>query len=158
MPGKRENVPSWDDTYMSVALDVAKRSKDPRTQVGACIVSQDNRILSVGYNGTPKGLSDDDMPWDSKEKYLYVVHAERNAILNFRGSLKDFSGATLYVTHMCCFECAKEVVQVGISRVVYLEEYLENTPEWKASNNILRMAGVVVEPCPAPYENPRKDT
>ncbi len=103
------------------------RSKDPNTQVGACIADTNHRILSVGYNGTPSALNDDDFPWGVRgrplaDKHSYVVHAEANAVLNYRGSLKDLSGATVYVTLFPCNECAKILAQVGIGEVVYLSD------------------------------------
>ena len=126
MSSARKEVASWDDTFMAIAANVAMRSKDPHTQVGACIASVDKRVLSLGYNGTPRGWSDDDFPWGKnsgfplQNKHLFVVHAERNAILNYRGSLTDFKGAVLYSTHYPCNECAKEIVQVGIDKVIYI--------------------------------------
>lgn len=134
MPDKRSNIATWDETFINIADVVKNRSKDPVTQVGACIVSSDKRILSLGYNGAPNGFDDKDFPWGKvgnfeETKYAYVVHAERNAILNFRGNLREFDQAIVYVTHFPCNECAKEIVQVGVSEVVYL-----NTPEWDKSN------------------------
>ena len=147
MTDQRVNVPSWDDTFMGIAEIVSKRSKDPSTQVGACVVSSDNRILSVGYNGAPRGFSDDDFPWGKhkinpiKNKYPFVVHAERNAILNFRGSLREFENATMYVTHFSCNECAKEIAQVGISEVVFLNNHNMNGLS-EASIIIFEKAGI----------------
>ena len=111
MPGKREGVISWDEFFMRVAMAAKMRSKDPNTQVGACIADTNNRILSVGYNGTPAGLEDDEFPWETTDdpltdKHNYVIHAEANAILNYRGSLKDMAGGTVYVTLFPCKECA----------------------------------------------------
>ena len=131
---QRKDYLSWDDFFMGVALLASKRSKDPNTQVGACVVSKDNRILSVGYNGTPNGYEDTCFPWDREgdpleTKYLYVVHAERNAILNYRGSNKDLEGAKLYVALFPCNECAKEIIQVGIKEVYYLEDKYKDTKE-----------------------------
>jgi len=102
MPGKRANVISWDEFFMRVAIAASLRSKDPNTQVGACIADTNHRILSVGYNGTPSGIDDDEFPWGANEdplfdKHNYVMHAEANAILNYRGSLKDMTAATVYV-------------------------------------------------------------
>lgn len=122
----RVNVATWDEVFLEMATVVAKRSKDPSCQVGACIVSSDNKILSLGYNGTPHGWSDESFPWgkvaDSvvNTKYPYVIHAERNAVLNYNGVNKDFRGATAYITHFPCNDCAKELVQIGVKRIVYL--------------------------------------
>jgi len=118
-------VLTWDEYFMAVAKLSAHRSKDPHTQVGACIVSPDNRILSIGYNGTPNGWDDKDFFWGRenkdplKTKYPYVIHAERNAILNFRGNVTQLQGATLYVTMYPCNECAKEIIQCGIKKIIY---------------------------------------
>ena len=125
MPDKRNDVITWDEFFMRVAVAAQLRSKDPNTQVGACIADTNHRILSVGYNGTPSALNDDDFPWGVSDdplldKHSYVVHAEANAVLNYRGSLKDLSHATIYVTLFPCHECAKILAQVGIGEVVYL--------------------------------------
>lgn len=135
---------------MLKALVMAMRSKDPRTQVGAVIVSEDNREISSGYNGSPKGFSDDDMPWLSsreeadplKTKYPFVVHAERNAILNFRGLNREFEGARLYTTHFPCNECAKEIATVGIREVLYMHDY--DYPLIEATHMIFNNADVNV--------------
>lgn len=125
---KRKDYATWDETFMSIAQIVSNRSKDPSTQVGACIVGKDNRVLSIGYNGAPNGFDDDVFPWgkgnkDEKEnKYNFVVHAERNAIDNFRGDNSHFKNAKIYVTHSPCRECAKGIIQAGIKEVIYLEE------------------------------------
>lgn len=148
MTDQRVGVPSWDDTFMGIAEIVSKRSKDPNTQVGACIVSSDNRILSVGYNGAPKGFSDDVFPWGRtstnplENKHPFVVHSERNAILNFRGSLREFDRATIYVTHFPCNECAKEIAQVNISEVVFLNPHRASDGLSPASLLIFKHAGV----------------
>lgn len=144
---KRENVLSWDEYFMSIALLSAKRSKDPSTQVGSCIVGSDNRILGIGYNGAPNGFTDDEFPWDRegdalKTKYFYVVHAERNAILNYPGNRRDLNGAKLYVYLFPCNECAKEIVQCGISEVIYLSDKYADTKETIASKKILSTCGV----------------
>ena len=132
MSDKRENYLSWDEYFMMNALLISARSKDPHNRVGACIVNSDNKVLSVGYNGLPKGMNDDTFDWASSGeitgikkdvKDYYVVHAERNAILNYRGSLDDLKGSTLYVTWFPCTECTKEIIQVGIKKVVYLRMY-----------------------------------
>ena len=107
MPDKRRDVITWDEFFMRVAIAAQLRSKDPNTQVGACIADTNHRILSVGYNGTPSALNDDDFPWGTsddplQDKHNYVVHAEANAVLNYRGSLKDLSHASVYVTLFPC--------------------------------------------------------
>ena len=117
------------------------------TQVGACIVDKNNRILSIGYNGAPNGYSDDIFPWDREgneleTKYPYVVHAERNAILNYRGSRKDFEGAKIYVDLFPCNECAKEIIQAGISEVIYLSDKYANTNSVIASKRLFDACGV----------------
>lgn len=138
---QRKEYLSWNEFFMGVAKLASKRSKDPNTQVGACIVSKDNRILSVGYNGTPNGYDDEYFPWDREgeelnTKYMYVVHAERNAILNYRGSNKDLEGAKIYVDLFPCNECAKEIIQVGIKEVYYLEDKYKDTKEVIASKKM----------------------
>ena len=136
---------SWDEYFMGVALLSAKRSKDPSTQVGACIVNQDKRIIAIGYNGFPKGCEDDEFPWgkdDSNQlntKYPYVVHAEANAILNSNSNLK---GAKLYVTLFPCNECAKLLIQSGIEEIVYLSDKHALSDSVKASKRMLDAAGV----------------
>ena len=147
MPGKRDDVISWDEFFMRVAIAARMRSKDPNTQVGACIAGPDNRILSVGYNGTPSGLNDDDFPWDTSDdpltdKHNYVIHAEANAILNYRGSLKELSGARVYVTLFPCQECAKTLVQAGIGEVIYLDDKYEGTVGNLISKSVLDRCGV----------------
>ena len=147
MPGKRTEVISWDEFFMRVALAASMRSKDPNTQVGACIAGPDNRILSVGYSGTPSGLNDDDFPWDTTEdpltdKHNYVIHAEANAILNYRGSLKELSGARVYVTLFPCKECAKTLAQAGIGEVVYLDDKYGETIDGKVAKSVLDRCGV----------------
>ena len=147
MPDKRPDAISWDEFFMKVAVAAQMRSKDPNTQVGACIADIHNRILSVGYNGTPIGYDDNDFPWASTDdpltdKHSYVVHAEANAVLNYRGSLKDFKGATAYVTLFPCHECAKFLVQVGIGQVVYLENKYEHTDDHEIACRIFDKCGV----------------
>ena len=147
MPGKRDDVISWDEFFMRVAIAAKLRSKDPNTQVGACIADTHHRILSVGYNGTPAGLDDDEFPWESTgdpltDKHNYVIHAEANAILNYRGSLKDMAGATVYVTLFPCHECAKTLVQAGIGEVVYLYDKYHDTEDGVVSRSILDRCGI----------------
>ncbi len=140
---KRLEYISWDEFFMGVALLASMRSKDPNTQVGACIVDQNHVILSTGYNGFPKGCSDDDFPWErtgEDTKYTYVVHAELNAILNSGG--KDLRHAILYVSLFPCNECAKAIIQSGISEVVYLSDKYDKEPSTLASKRMLLSAGV----------------
>ena len=140
---KRQDYISWDEYFMGVSLLAAKRSKDPNTQVGACIVDSNHVILSTGYNGFPLGCSDDELPWartGEDTKYPYVVHAELNAILNSGGkSLRD---ATIYVGLFPCNECAKAIIQSGIREVVYLDDKYANEKSTLASKRLLSMAGV----------------
>ena len=133
---KRKDYLEWDEYFMAIAKLSAMRSKDPSTQVGACIVSNDNRILSIGYNGAPNGFSDEKFPWgrDGKNldtKYPYVCHAELNAILNYRGSKKDLEDARIYVDLFPCNECAKEIIQSGIKEVIYLSD------KYKEEDNVI---------------------
>lgn len=144
---QRKDYLTWDEFFMGVAQLAAQRSKDPNTQVGACIVSEDNRILSVGYNGTPNGFDDLYFPWDREgeeleTKYLYVVHAERNAILNYRGNSKDLEGAKIYVDLFPCNECAKEIIQSGIKEVYYLDDKYAHTNGVIASKRMFDTCGV----------------
>ena len=143
----RKDYLSWDEYFMAVAKLSAMRSKDPHTQVGACIVSNDNRILSIGYNGAPNGFNDEKFPWGREgnpleTKYLYVVHAERNAILNYRGSRKDLENSKIYVDLFPCNECTKEIIQAGIKEVVYLSDKYANTDETIASKKLLDSCNV----------------
>lgn len=141
---KREDYISWDEYFMGVASLAAKRSKDPNTQVGACIVSNDNKILSIGYNGMPLGCNDDEFSWDrdvtADNKYFYIVHSELNAILNYRGG--SLEGSKIYVTLFPCNECAKAIIQSGIKEVIYWQDIYKDTREVVASKRMLRTAGV----------------
>ena len=136
MSDKREDYLSWDEYFMAVAVLAGMRSKDPNTQVGACIVSENNRILSMGYNGFPNGVSDDEFPWCREgeplnNKNFYSTHSELNAILNYRGG--SLEGAKLYVTLFPCNECAKAIIQAGIRTVVYDCDKYSLTPSGIAS-------------------------
>lgn len=145
---KRENVLSWDEFFIGIAKLAAGRSKDPSTQVGACIVGEDNRILSIGYNGAPNYFDDDNFPWNREgenindTKYPYVCHAELNAILNFPGSRKDLVGAKIYVDLFPCNECAKAIIQSGIKEVVYLSDKYKGTDGNNASKLLFDSCGV----------------
>ncbi len=144
---KREGYLTWDEYFMGVAKLTAERSKDPNSQVGACIVSSDHRILSMGYNGFPAGCSDDEYPWaregdELSIKYTYVTHAELNAILNFRGGMSSLAKATIYVTLFPCHECAKAIIQTGIKNVVYDSDKYAESPSTVASKRMFDSAGV----------------
>ena len=142
---KRSDYISWDEYFMGISILSAQRSKDGNTQVGACIVSPENKILSVGYNGMPTGCNDDEMPWEREgellnTKYPFVCHAELNALLNrSTGSLKD---AKIYVSLFPCNECAKAIIQSGIKEVIYWEDKYADTDGVKASKKMFQMAGV----------------
>ena len=148
MSDKRKDYISWDEYFMGVAKLSALRSKDPNTQVGACIVSEDNKILSMGYNGLPRGCSDDEFPWSREgdpldNKYLYTAHSELNAILNYRGG--SLEGTKLYVSLFPCNECAKAIIQAGIKTVVYDSDKYSGTPGNIASKRMFDAAGVKYE-------------
>lgn len=142
---KRNDYLSWDEYFMGIAALSAMRSKDPSTQVGACIVNSEKRILSMGYNGMPRCCSDDDFPWERDKapldsKYLYVCHAELNAILNCAtGSVR---GCTVYVTLFPCNECAKAIIQSGIAEIVYMSDKYADTDSTMASKRMFDVAGV----------------
>ena len=141
---KRKDVLSWDDYFMGLAHLSAQRSKDPNTQVGAVIVNKQNRVVGIGYNGFPYGCDDDVFPWarDGKSndtKYPYVVHAELNAILNSNQSCK---GCTIYVSLFPCNECAKAIIQSGISKIVYESDKYAHTDGTIASKKMLVAAGI----------------
>lgn len=144
---QRDDYLSWDEYFMGIAVLSSMRSKDPNTQVGACIVSKNNRILSIGYNGTPNGFEDKYFPWDRQGEYLetkypFVCHAEMNAISNFKGNKKDLEDAKLYVTLFPCNDCAKLVVQNGIKEVIYLSDKYKETDGTKASKIMFNACGV----------------
>ena len=148
---QRKDYLSWDEYFMGIAKLSAMRSKDPNTQVGACIVGADNRILSIGYNGSPNGFDDSFFPWDREgealnTKYLYVCHAEMNAILNYRGSRKDLESAKIYVDLFPCNECAKIIIQSGIKEVIYLSDKYANTDGVIASKRLFDTCGVKYRP------------
>ena len=142
---KRQDYITWDEYFMGVAYMSGMRSKDPNTQVGECIVSADNKILSMGYNGLPRGCSDDEFPWAREgapldNKYLYTTHSELNAILNYNGP--SLAGEKMYVTLFPCNECAKAIIQAGISTVVYDDDKYADTPSVMASKRMFDAAGV----------------
>ena len=142
---KRTDYISWDEYFMGIAILSGERSKDPNTQVGACIVGEDNRILSVGYNGFPNGCSDELFPWaregdELETKYPFVAHSELNAILNYRGG--NLEGTKLYVSLFPCNECAKAIIQAGIRTVIYDSDKYDGTPGNIASKKMFDAAGV----------------
>ena len=144
---QRRDYLNWDQYFMGIAKLSALRSKDPNTQVGACIVGDDNRILSIGYNGTPNGYKDGAFPWDREgspleTKYLFVCHAEMNAVLNYRGNRKELENAKIYVDLFPCNECAKIIIQAGIKEVVYLCDKYANTDSVIASKKLFDTCGV----------------
>ncbi len=142
---KRKNYFDWDETFMQICHVIAQRSKDPNTQTGACIVSSDNVILGVGYNGFPRGCSDDNLPWDRDgdfcdNKYAYVVHSEENAILNANSA--NLKEAKMYCSLFPCNECAKAIIQSGIKEVIYASDKYHDTDIWKSSRRMFDLAGV----------------
>lgn len=144
---QRKDYLNWDEYFMAIAKLSSMRSKDPSTQVGACIVGSDNRILSIGYNGAPNGFLDQNFPWDREggmldTKYAFVCHAEMNAILNYRGSRKELEGAKVYVDLFPCNECAKLIVQSGIKEVYYLCDKYKDTDGVRASKILFDECGV----------------
>ncbi len=151
MSKKREDYLDWDEYFSAIAQLTSMRSKDPNTQVGACIASNDNRVLSVGYNGAPNGFSDEMMPWDVREaenhydtKYPYICHSELNAILNFRGNMRELQGARIYVHFFPCVECTKAIIQAGIKEVIYTHDFdhVSFNVEEKASIRMFEQCGV----------------
>ncbi|KPM03419.1 deoxycytidylate deaminase-like protein [Sarcoptes scabiei] len=148
MVTKRKDYLCWWDYFMSMAYIASMRSKDPNTQVGACIVNEDNRIVGLGYNGMPNHCSDDDLPWNrvSKNplntKYLYVCHAEMNAILNKNS--ESCKNCSIFVIMFPCNECSKMIIQSGIKRVVYLCDKYPNDPKFQSSRFLLEMAGIEI--------------
>ncbi len=149
MSEKRADYINWDEYFMAVAKLAGMRSKDPNSQVGSCIVSQDNKILSLGYNGFPLGCSDDEYPWTRededplKTKYLYVTHSELNAILNYRGG--SLEGSKMYVSMFPCNECAKAIIQSGIKTLIYEINKYPDSPAVLASMRMLESAGIEVK-------------
>lgn len=142
---KRANPLSWDEYFMAVALLSAQRSKDPSTQVGACIANEQNKIVGVGYNGFPLGCSDDDLPWSRQGDYLdtkypYVCHAELNAVLN--SISRDLTNCRIYVALFPCNECTKVIIQSGIKEIIYLSDKYRDTDSVKASKVMIEAAGL----------------
>lgn len=141
---KRENYISWDECFMQIAQVMAQRSKDPSTQGGAIIVDDNNIVLGLGYNGFPRGIGDDQLPWEREgslleTKYAYVVHAEENAVYN---SNQKVRGARIYCTLFPCNECAKTIIQNGVKEIIYLSDKYHDEPIWQASRKMLDLAGI----------------
>jgi len=142
---KRQDYISWDEYFMGVALLSARRSKDPSTQVGACIVNNKNKIVGAGYNGLPMGCDDDEFPWEKQggfldTKYPYICHAELNAILNNIGM--DLKDCKIYTALFPCNECTKAIIQSGIKEVIYLSDKYEGNDIFKASKIMLDKAAI----------------
>lgn len=153
MAGKREDYISWSEYFMGIAFISSLRSKDPRTQVGACIVDTENHILSTGYNGASLNLNDDDLPWNSlgeengdimNIKNTFVCHAEANAIDNYNGNKEKLNNSTIYVTLFPCVECAKRIIQNKIKKVIFLKQY-SSLEQITAANYLFEKANVEVE-------------
>nr|XP_020658678.1 deoxycytidylate deaminase [Pogona vitticeps] len=144
---KREDYLEWPEYFMAVAFLSAQRSKDPHSQVGACIVNSENKIVGIGYNGMPNGCSDDSLPWtrigDNKldTKYPYVCHAELNAIMNKNSA--DVKGCSMYVALFPCNECAKLIIQAGIKEVIFMSDKYHDTPEMTAARRLFDLAGIM---------------
>ena len=136
---------NWDEYFMGMAVLSSLRSKDPSTKVGAVIVNDEKKVVSIGYNGMPRNIDDEDLTWNKGEgldsKYLYVCHAELNAILNARNG-SSLANCTAYVTLFPCNECTKALIQVGIKEVVYLDDKYGDTVGVQASKKMLSLAGI----------------
>lgn len=146
---KRTDYIGWDQYFMAVALLASQRSKDPRTQTGACLIDEYDHIIGMGYNGFPTGCSDDEFPWEPshdyrESKYTYVTHAEINCILQCRKA--DLSGCTMYVTLFPCPDCTKAIIQSGIKEVVYFEKKEDPSYKADASQKMLKAAEVRTRP------------
>ena len=156
MTGKREISLSWDEYFMAVALLSAGRSKDPNTQVGACVANAQNKIVGVGYNGFPWGCSDDELPWAREGNYLetkypYVCHAELNAILN--SITKDLRECRIYVGLFPCNECTKVIIQAGIREIIYLSDKYKDTDSVRASKIMLEKSNTAYRQFIPPRES-----
>ena len=140
----RDNYISWDECFMRMAHVIAERSKDPSTQAGAVIVDENNVIYGLGYNGFPRGIDSESLPWDREgdflnTKYAYVCHAEENAVYNANGPVKN---CKIYCTLFPCNECAKTLIQNGVKEVIFESDKYHNVPAFEASRKLLDLAGV----------------
>jgi dCMP deaminase len=140
----RKNYLSWDECFMQMANVIAQRSKDPSTQAGAVVVNQDNVVVGLGYNGWPRGIEVNQLPWEregkpSETKYVYICHAEENAVYNANNSTKD---CKIYCTLFPCNECAKTIIQNGIKEVIFESDKYHDTESCIASRKMLDLAGI----------------
>ena len=159
---QRKDYLNWDEYFMAIAKLSCMRSKDPNTQVGACIVGSDNRILSIGYNGAPNGFKDSEFPWERngtmlETKYAFVCHGEMNAILNYRGSRKDLENAKIYVDLFPCNECVKLIIQSGIKEVIYLEDRFKNDKGIKGESDSVKASKRMFDECGVTYREVKMD-
>ena len=141
MNSKRTNYIGWDSYFMKIAEISTLRSKDPKSQVGACVVNAENKIVGMGYNGMPRGCSDDEFPWSKPEKHLYVCHAEMNAMLN-SNDINMVKGSKIYTTLFPCNNCVKMMLQLGIREVIYLDDVAHSCSEEEAARKMLDAAGI----------------
>jgi len=144
MQEPRRNVVSWDECFMRMAHVIASRSKDPSSQAGAVVTTMENVVVGLGYNGWPKGIDVDALPWDregdfEKTKYAYVCHAEENAIYNANAHTKN---CKIYCTLFPCNECAKTIIQNGVKEIIYESDKYADTPAVHASKKLLELAGI----------------
>lgn len=154
---ERKDYLNWDETFMSLAKVIAMRSKDPATQVGAVIVDENNHILSLGYNGAPIGFKDQSFPWSKvgselDTKYMFVCHAEMNAISNYDGNKEKLKNAKVYVTLFPCNECAKLIIQNGIKEVIYGCDKHADSNSVMASKIMFNKCGVAIHQYDLPVE------
>ena len=138
---KRKDYISWEEYFMGIAKLSDQRSKDHDTQVGACVVGENGKIIGTGYNGFPREISDDEFPWTRPEKYLYVCHAEENALLN-ANNFNKIKGSTLYSTLFPCNECAKAIIQLGVKKIVYLSDKYHDTEPMIAARKMFNAVGI----------------
>ena len=132
----------WHKRFLDLCEHVATWSKDPSTKLGSVIVDDKKRVISMGYNGFPRGVLDlNDRYSDRPTKYLFVAHAERNALDNAPMMVE---GCTLYVTLLPCNECAKSIIQRGIKRVITYRPNREDVFNWNVTLAMFREAGVEV--------------
>lgn len=154
MTEKRKDYLSWDESFMHIADVMSQRSKDPNTQSGSIIVDSNGVIVGLGYNGFPRGIADEDLPWEREggfldTKYAYVVHSEENAIYN---SNKPTDGCKIYCTMFPCNECAKTLIQSGIKEIIYNNDQYHDTEIWQASRKLFDMAGIKYRQFTPEYE------